>query len=384
MHFREPGLTHKGSMSTEAKSARAGGITTVCDMPNTIPATTSIDALLEKIHIAESILDCDIRFFFGLTEKTHIQAFREVWTGNSEASRKAKARCCGAKIFLDHSTGNQRVDEAILEEIFAFCGDFAAPLVAHCENAELNAMMAAQNTRINVAAHSIVRPAESEEQAIGTVLALAEEYGTAVHIAHLSTERGLDIIRRAKVEGHPVTCEVAPHHLFFTTDDYEQCGTKIKVNPPIRSMKHRNALWAGLSDGTIDCIASDHAPHTLAEKNVENPLLAPSGLPGVETTLPLLLTVAAGGWPHPNGDRPPYCTLHTEDIVRLCFTNPNRIFGLNKRDGRKDRTVDHIEVDLDEEWLISAEKLHAKCQWTPYEGWKVRGKVTKVHRATAP
>lgn len=361
-------------------SACAGGVTTVCDMPNTVPPTTSIEGLTEKVRLAEDIRDCDIRFFFGLTERKHLQELRELWTSNTPPLKHIRSRCCGAKIFLDHSTGDQRVDEGILENVFAFCGDFGVPLVAHCENAELNAMMAAQNTRVNVAAHSIIRPAESEEQAIGTVLALAEEYGTAIHIAHLSTERGLDIIRRAKVEGHPVTCEVAPHHLFFTTDDYEFCGTKIKVNPPIRSMKHRNALWAGISDGTIDCIASDHAPHTLEEKNIPNPLEAPSGVPGVETTLPLLLTVAAGGWPHPNGDRPPYCTLTIEDIVRLCFTNPNRIFNLGKRDGKKDKRGDSIEVDLEQEWVLTGKSLHAHCGWTPYEGWKIRGKVTRVQR----
>jgi dihydroorotase len=140
------------------------------------------------------------------------------------------------------------------------------------------------------------------------------------------------------------------------------------MNPPLREADDQAALWAGIADGTIDCIATDHAPHTLEEKRSGKALEAPSGVPGVETMLPLLLTVASGKWPHPSSSSP-VSTFTTEDIVRLCFTNPNRIFRLGASDEPR------VSIDLSTEWVIEGARLHSKCGWTPYEGWKVIGKI---------
>ena len=175
-----------------------------------------------------------------------------------------------------------------------------------------------------------------------------------------------------------ITCEVAPHHLIFTTDDYERLGTLIKVNPPIRSAKHRFALWQGILDGTVDCIATDHAPHTLDEKNNPEPLRSPSGIPGVATMLPLLLTIAAGQWPNPaepNATCPPFSV---RDIVRLCFANPNRIFHLGKHDIEKGVSTPIVVVDPAKESAIHASDIPSLCGWTPYEGWRVKGAVQKI------
>ncbi|MBM3231143.1 dihydroorotase, partial [Candidatus Peregrinibacteria bacterium] len=172
--------------------------------------------------------------------------------------------------------------------------------------------------------------------------------------------------------GLRVTCEVAPHHLFLTTEDYAQLGAFGKMNPPLREREHQEALWAGIADGTVDCIATDHAPHTIEEKKNPNPLLAPSGVPGVETMLPLLLTVASGSWPGSTLRPTPYTLTH-DDIRRLCFENPNRIFGLGKK--KDDATV---TIDTEALWTIEAAKLHSKCGWTPFEGWRVQGKVVGV------
>ena len=229
-----------------------------------------------------------------------------------------------------------------------------------------------QNAKLkDISAHSENRPAESEERAIEHVLELMKKYNVGFHVAHLSTAKGLEVVRKAKRKNLPMTCEVAPHHLFLTVEDYASLGTFGKMNPPLRSHDDQQALWEGIQDGTVDCISTDHAPHTLEEKNTDAALSAPSGVPGVETMLPLLLTVAAGSWPHPHAKlKMKNVQLKIEDIERLCFTNPNRIFNLGK-----DAHADTIKVDLDAEWVIHGEKLHSKCGWTPFEGWLVKGKI---------
>lgn len=371
VHFREPGFPEKATMQTEADSAHAGGVGTVCEMPNTNPPTVTIAALADKVRRANEIKNCDIRFFFGVTEEAHLLALRELWTGESEELRRLKKRCCGVKVYFDHSTGNQGVDMEIIDEIFKTCAELKIPLVGHCEDAAMNAQAMVAASGHDIVEHSYVRSPESEEKSVNDAINLAKKHGTAFHVAHLSTSGALENVRRAKKEGLPVTCEVAPHHLFLTVDDYPTLGTLGKMNPPLRSKGHQKALWEGVMDGTVDCIATDHAPHTLAEKkDVKNPFDAPSGVPGVETMLPLLLSVVSGHWPHPRvRNQDSGIRFSVDDIVRLCFTNPNRIFNLGKIGEEK------ITVDLDQEWVINGSDLHSKCGWTPYEGWRVVGRV---------
>jgi dihydroorotase len=374
VHLREPGLMHKGDMETESRAALHGGITTVCDMPNTVPPTVTIGALRDKIVLAKRIKDCDIRFFFGISEMAHVEELKRAW--KDEDLRK---HLVGAKVYLDHSTGDQKASAEVAEEAFRLCGEFSIPVSAHCEDPGLNAAASRANKRTDVVAHSIIRPPESEEAAVRGAIELARKYGTKLHVAHISTLQGVERVREAKAAGLPVTCEVAPHHLFLTTDDYATLGTLAKMNPPLRTAAHRDALWAGVEDGTIDCIATDHAPHTLKEKETSEALKALSGVPGVEVMLPLLLTVVAGGWPHPTSKKP-NVRISSEDIVRLCFEHPNLIFNLGKHLPSEGRKADFILVDPDEEWTIRGKELHSKCKWTPYEGWHVRGKVVRVVR----
>lgn len=357
VHFREPGLTHKGNMRSESEAARAGGVTTVCEMPNTVPPTVTVAALADKVDRSRAIKACDIRFFMGATEKNHLLALRDIWRGESAGFHKLKERCCGLKLYFDHSTGDQGAAREVLEEAFRLCGVLNIPIVCHCEDPEID-----RNT---------LRPPESEITAVALALDLARGHETHVHIAHLSTRKGVDLVREAKKEGVSATCEVAPHHLFLTTEDEMSLGTLGKVNPPLRSQGDRDALWEGIADGTVDCIASDHAPHTLEEKRQTDPLAVPSGIPGVETMFPLLLTVATGAWPHPRSVPPVTYHLTFPDIVRLCFENPNRIFGLGKRGITEGAPADLVLVDPKQSWEIRAEHLHSKCDWTPYEGWTV-------------
>ncbi|MDO8649438.1 MAG: dihydroorotase family protein [Candidatus Peregrinibacteria bacterium] len=381
VHFREPGLTQKADMKSESASARAGGVTTVCEMPNTIPPTVTIMALADKVRRAEEISDCDIRFFFGVTDGFNLEALRELWSGTSPEFKHLRERCVGAKLFLDHSTGDQKVQEDILEDIFRACGELKIPMVCHCEDPEMNAQAAQRKDLPNdVSAHSLMRPPESEVRSIEKAITLAEKYKTPLHIAHLSTAGGMDLIRSAKAAGLSVTCEVAPHHLLLNQKAYAHLGTLAKMNPPLRTEADQAALWQGIKDGVVDCIATDHAPHTLEEKNVADPRQAPSGIPGVATMLPLLLTCASAKQPRfdPQASMQPNTLFRYQDIVRLCFENPNRIFGLGKqglREGSRDAIV---LVDPKREWTITAAQLKSKCGWTPYEGWKVSGSVVRV------
>jgi len=302
-------------------------------------------------------------------------------------------RCCGVKVFSDHSTGDQKAEMEVIEKAFELCAELKIPIVAHCEDAAMNAEALAANTIDDIAAHSAVRPVESEAKAIEDAIGFVHTYGTHLHIAHLSTAQGVELVREAKADNLPVTCEVAPHHLFLSADDYEQLGTLGKMNPPLRDKSHCKALWKGIADKTVDCISTDHAPHTLEEKRQGAPLEAPSGVPGVETMLPLLLTVAAGGWParpnstkaqsaqvdeggpNPNSED---CSegLTYADIVRLCFQNPNKIFSLGKDVIKENAKADLIIIDPEKEWEIKGSDLHYKCGGTPYEGWKVKGAAT--------
>ncbi len=377
VHFREPGLEHKATMATEAQAASFGGVTTVCEMPNTSPPTVTIAALADKVRRAALIKNCDIRFFFGVTQAEHLHALRELWTGNAEELQRLKAHCCGVKVFIDHSTGGQGIDLTIIDDVFKTCGELTIPLVAHCEDAQMNARLLQANERSDVAVHSDLRPPESEAKAIAFAIALAEKYQTPLHIAHLSTKPGIDLVRAAKKKGQKITCEVAPHHLFLSVDDYEQLGTLAKMNPPLRTKEHCEALWQGIADGTVDCIATDHAPHLLSEKQSGEPLKAPSGVPGVETMLPLLLSVAGGKWPAPRGENSKIENRNSK-ILELCFANPNRIFSLGKSEIVEGARADIVIIDPQKEWTIHGKDLHSKCGWTPYEGWKVKGKVVRT------
>jgi len=381
VHFREPGFEHKADMKSESAAAYAGGVTTVCEMPNTNPPTVTVAALADKVRRSEDIKTIDMRFFFGITQEIHLATFKEMMASSAEEMQRLRSRLSGVKIYLDHSTGNQKIESDLVAGVFQACAEYNVTLVAHCEDPATNAAAAAQNTRTNIAAHSMMRPAQSEAISIEYAVGLARTHGTHLHIAHLSTERGVELVKKAKQEGLKVTCEVTPHHLFLTTDDYERLGTLVKMNPPIRSNEHRTALWQGIIEGTVDCISTDHAPHTLEEKNAGEPLKAPSGVPGVETMLPLLLSVAGGKWPHPMEAGVSCPVLTYKDIVRLCMANPNRIFNLGKYEIAEDKKADILVIDPEAEWTIEGSKLHSKCGWTPFEGWTVKGKLEKVIRS---
>lgn len=368
VHFREPGFPQKATMATEAQSANSGGVGTVCEMPNTNPPTNSIAALQDKVVRAEAIKALDIRFFFSVTQPEHLEDIKQIWLEKTPELAKLKKRVCGIKLFLENSTGNLKTDAKFVPTIFKEAAAIQIPVTCHCEDAAMNSAANTIETDTSVQSHSRRRPPESEGVSIQYACTLAKKYGGQLHIAHLSTLQGLAAVRKAKADKVLVTCEVAPHHLFLSTEDYDTLGTLCKMNPPVRDIKHSKALWEGILDGSIDCISTDHAPHTRQEKAIQPPLEAPSGVPGTATMLPLLLTVAANKWPHPTSKRPiGLGTFTYQDIVQLCFTAPNTIYNLKKD------VLDTITIDPIKEWIIKGALLHSQCSWTPYENWHVQG-----------
>jgi len=368
VHFREPGLEWKGDLMTESTAAYFGGISVVCEMPNTNPPTQTVAALQDKIARAQRATEyCDARFFFGATNASHLVELENLWT-NPELA-ETKKRCSGLKLFLDNSTGDMKADDDVLSAAFALCGKLGITLVAHCEHAPTNNSYCITIPYTGPATHSLRRPPLSETRSIIAAIDLARVHKTKLHIAHLSTADGLEAVRCARAEGILVTCEVTAHHLFLSTSYYDCCGAKVKVNPPIRALSDRNALWEAVFRGDVDCFCTDHAPHTIAEKNdTKNP---PSGIPGVELLLPLLLTAANGVWPHPTDPPPPswskYRLTH-ETIIRMMHHRPNEIFSL----GLSSELV--TSVDSGCKWMVDEKALHSKCGWSPYNGWNLTGK----------
>lgn len=376
VHFREPGAEHKADMASEAAAANAGGILTVCEMPNTNPGTHTVEALRDKVKRAERVqAACDLRFYFGAVKPEHVAELERLWT-HPELT-ELKKRCCGLKLYLDNSTGDMKADDSVLDLAFGLCGKLGIPLVAHCEHAATNNAAAEAVPFCGAASHSQRRPDESEVRSIDFAMGLAAKHGTQLHIAHLSTADGAALVREAKATKRcNVTAEVTPHHLFLTTADYAVQQARIKVNPPVREAA-QEALWAALLDGTIDAIATDHAPHLLSEKADEaNP---PSGMPGVEVVVRLLLSVAAGHWPHPSSHVPRALASQADSaaidtsrftvdhIRRLMFDAPNTIFSLGV-----DATA-RFKVNLSRSEIIDEAALHSKCGWSPYHGWRTVG-----------
>lgn len=328
VHMREPGAMDKEDFDSGTACAAYGGISCILDMPNNKPATTSHHYILDKARIAGHKAYVDFGFYGGVTKDAQI----------GEMAKAATA----FKMYLSTTTGDLLFDDwNALPEIFKAIGDTGKSVAIHCEDESLIDKTAKPNS---LEEHHKSRPNACEASAIEKVLALRNS--DKVHISHVSTSEGVDLVRKAGV-----TSEVAPHHLFL---NYKaNLDARGKVNPPLRGLKDQEALWDAFSKGEIDIIASDHAPHTVEEK--EKFTEAPAGVPGVETMLPILLTkVKIGG-------------LELSRFVSATSENPARIFGLPKGKLEVGRDADIIMVDMRKAKEIKSKKLHYKCGWTPYE-----------------
>ncbi len=342
VHLREPGGEHKEDFTTGTCAALAGGVTTVFAMPNTSPPITDRATFEEVAARAAAKAVCDYGLYIGATPH------------NAEEAATLCRQAVGLKMYIGSSTGDLLVDRfgAQIEHFERYPKD--GIIAVHAENEEAVQYYAARGQH---------RPPICAGLATAYVLALAEQTGHRLHVCHVSTAYELTLIHEARRRGLRVTCEVTPHHLFLTTEDWARLGPLGKVNPPLRTPQEVEGLWS-LREA-IDMIATDHAPHTLAEKQGASP---PSGLPGLETMLPLLLTAVHEG------------RLSLPDIARWTAQRPAETFGLARK-GRiaAGYDADLTLVDLDAEWTIGNEGLYTRCGWTPFAGRAVRGRTAHVY-----
>jgi len=314
VHLRDPGETHKEDFASGTAAALAGGVVTVLAMPNTRPPLIDAAAFREAVRRARALARCEVGLFLG-------------GTADNAAEAAALARqAAGLKLYLDATYGPLRLEglAALLRHFEAWPGH--RPIAVHAEG-----------------------------RTVAMVIGLAALFRQPVHFCHISRREEILLIRRAKERGLPITCEVTPHHLFLTEEDLPRLGPFGQMRPPLASRADQEALWANLA--IVDAVATDHAPHTIAEKQGENP---PPGVPGLETMLPLLLTAVAEG------------RLELADVVRLTATGPRRIYGL------LEPPETWVEIEWGGPWVISREGLFTKCGWTPFEGMTVRARVRRT------
>ncbi len=348
VHFRVPGGEHKEDWKTGAQAAIHGGVTTVFDMPNNTPAITTAEALRNKKQIIdEQLSEVEIPlhyyFYFGATPD------------NLEEIKKVKDEIIGIKLFMGSSTGNLLVDKrSNQEQIFKLAAELNLVVAVHAED-EIKIKMQKEKFKDNdsIKVHGLIRDRSVAASAVAQAIEMAEFYKTKLYVLHASTKEEVDLIREAKAKGVNVSAETTPHHLFLDSEAYAVLGSKAQMNPPLRTPEDQRALWAGIADGTIDTIGTDHAPHTLEEKARAYPD-SPSGVPGIETSLPLLLSAYNKG------------KLSLEKLVAVMSGNAQKIFELPE-------TNDWVIVDLNLEKEVRNEDLKTKCGWSPFAGWKLKG-----------
>ncbi len=357
VHFREPGLTHKGSIETESRAAIAGGITSFIEMPNTNPQTTTIEELEKKFEIASKTSFANYSFMFGGTND------------NLDEILKVDATQVAAlKLFLGSSTGNMLVDDPkVLENIFK---NTKLLIAVHCEDestikANLETYIAKYGEDIPIKCHPEIRSVEACYLSSSRAIALAKKTGARLHVFHLSTGKETELFDNKKaLKDKKITAEVCIHHLWFTDEDYEKKGTFIKWNPAVKSEKDRDQLWEALLDDRIDVIATDHAPHTLEEKK-NSYTKAPSGGPLVQHALSAMLEMYHKG------------KISMEKVVEKMCHNPAILFQIEKRGFIKEGYyADLVLVDLNNPYTVNKENILYKCGWSPFEGTTFKSRIT--------
>jgi dihydroorotase len=357
VHFREPGLTHKGDIYSESKAAVAGGITSYMEMPNTNPQTTTQELLEEKYSRASEVSLANYSFYIGATNDNL-----------DELLKTNPSRVCGIKLFMGSSTGNMLVDNP--ETLKAIFSQSHMLLAVHCEDE----VIIRNNTEqirtkfgedVPVYLHPVIRNDESCYRSTSLAVELALKFGTRLHILHLSTARELDLLRSdIPLAAKKITAEVCVHHLLFDSRDYFTLGNLIKWNPAIKSVRDKEALLQGLLDGKIDVVATDHAPHTLAEKQ-NTYFKAPSGGPLVQHSLVAMLEFCQQG------------ILQPEQVVLKMCHAPADLFRIERRGYlREGYFADLVIVDPNNRWTVSTDNLLYKCRWSPLTGMSFTSKVT--------
>ncbi len=357
VHFREPGLTHKADIGSESRAAVAGGITSFMEMPNTVPNTLNQELLQQKYDIAAKTAVANFSFYMGASNDNIDEVLR------TEASN-----VCGVKVFMGSSTGNMLVDsETALEKLFSSCPMLIA---SHCEDEEtIRRNTIAFKERfgedVPMKYHPMIRNADACYRSSSRAVALARKHNTRLHVLHISTAREIELFDNSlPVEKKRITAEACTHHLWFTDADYESKGTLIKWNPAVKTATDREAIIAAVNSGHIDVIATDHAPHTLEEKN-SSYFKAPSGGPLVQHNLVAMLELVRQK------------KFDLETIVEKMCHAPAKLFRVRDRGYvREGYRADLVLVDENKPWKVSKENLLYKCRWSPFEGTQFQSQVT--------
>jgi dihydroorotase len=359
VHFREPGLTHKGDISSESRAAIAGGVTTYMEMPNTNPQAVTQQLLEEKYKRAAEVSSANFSFYMGATNDNL-----------DEVLKTDPKKVCGIKVFMGSSTGNMLVDdENTLSEIFRN----APTLVAtHCEDEKtilknIEIARGRYGENVPMSRHAHIRSDEACYISSSKAVELASKFDTRLHVLHLSSAKEMSLFKAGKVTDKKITAEVCVHHLWFDEMDYISLGTKIKWNPSIKSKKDKEALWEALLADKIDVIATDHAPHTMEEKN-NTYFKAPSGGPLVQHSLVAMLEMSRKGF------------ISIEKVIQKMCHAPADLFRIENRGYiREGYFADLVLVDSNQSWVVSPENILYKCGWSPFEGFEFSNKVVTTY-----
>jgi len=359
VHLRDQELAYKETFHTGTAAAAAGGITTVLDMPNNKPTTMDAHTLQERIRIAEPQILTNVGFYSAFPEeKTQIQQIIE-------------AGAIAFKIFLVKQIGGLNIDDdqEIIEALNS-AEELQTPVAFHAEDKReieekmQKLMLEGKN---DIWAFLEAHNPNAEIKSVKRITALAEHSNAKVHICHVSCSETLKLISEAKRKGVKVSCEVTPHHLLLSSDDFWEKGSLMVTDPPVRSKEEQQLLWRGISEGLVDVIASDHAPHALEEKFSDEIWKVSPGTPGLETIVPLMLTQVNRG------------LISIDDLIRLMAENPAKIFGLNGKGSLKiGFSADITVVDLNREGIIDSSKFYSKAKYSPFDGWLVKGLPVKT------
>ena len=359
VHFREPGLTEKADIDTESRAAAAGGVTSYFDMPNCNPQTTTLEALEEKQALAREKSHVNYAFFYGATND-NVDTF----------SQLDATSIPGIKLFMGSSTGNMLVDrQEVLERIFKSC---KLPLMVHCEDTDIiNRNMASAKDAWGedppVSLHAMIRSEEACLESTRKAIALANKYGTRLHVAHISTAEELEFFTSCRDSvATKITAEACVGHLFFTQLDHERLGARIKVNPAIKTPVDQFMLREALTDGRISVVATDHAPHLLSQKE-GGCAKAASGMPMIQFSLVTMLELVDEG------------VLTIQRLVELMCHNPARLFGVQQRGFlRPDYRADITIVRPKSPWTVTSDCILSKCGWSPMEGHQYQWRVERT------
>jgi len=359
VHFRDPGLTHKADMESESRAAAAGGVTTVFDMPNCVPQTVTIEALNDKFRHASDVCLVNHSFYLGATH-----------TNLDQIEKIDPTHVCGVKLFMGSSTGGMLLDDAAsLKALFQAA---TVPVAVHCEetsiiNANMERYTSQYGSEPPVKYHPLIRSEEACYASTSKALDVAAGTNVHLHILHLTTAHELNLFHGGPLQSKQFTAEACPAHLWFTDADYDHKGALIKCNPAIKTAADRQALRLALTDGRIDVIGTDHAPHLLSEKQ-GGCKSAASGMPVLPYSLPSMLELASAG------------IMQITDVVRLMCHNPAQIFSIKERGYiRQGYKADLTLVSrTDQGYKVSNADVPNKCGWTPFEGEQFHWKVEKT------